>query len=195
MQHVCFSVAQQHNFFLPRGNECNYQQSNHIYHVAVLCWTYSTFWEVLFMIKAKVHLRFLLWRHNSCIWFSETLLDVSGLAPPRSSSTDLLALSCWVQVQLPIRADALGQQSLRISQPLAEVIHVTVELPPLLHGTVESPAPRQESGEEWIKNKQNKFQCPQVLFICYTALGMQSSLPIAHMKSEVCAYFSQIYTM
>ncbi len=67
--------------------------------------------------------------------------------PPRapSPSTDLLVMSCRVQVQLPIRANALGQQCLCIGQPLAQVIHVTVELPPLLYGAVKTPAAEQRN--------------------------------------------------
>ena len=49
-------------------------------------------------------------------------------------------LLCRVQVQLSVRANTLRQQRLCISQPLAEVIHVTMELPPLLYGAVKAPA-------------------------------------------------------
>ena len=49
-------------------------------------------------------------------------------------------LPCRVHVQLSIRADALRQQGLCVSQPLVQVVHVTVELPPLLYGAVETPA-------------------------------------------------------
>lgn len=79
---------------------------------------------------------------------SVRVTEAPATAPPRAAqpSTDLLVLSRRVQVQLSIGPDALGHQPLCISQPLAEVVHVAVELPPLLHGTVKTPAAKQEAG-------------------------------------------------
>lgn len=81
------------------------------------------------------------------------------MVPPcaASPSTDLLVLSCRVQVQLSIRANTLGHQSLCISQPLAEVIHVTVELPPLLYSAVETPAAEQETGRDLLLASMNRM--------------------------------------
>lgn len=62
-----------------------------------------------------------------------------------SPSADLLMLSCRLQVQLSFRANALRQQCLCVSQPLTQVIHVTVELPPLFYGTVKTPAAQQQN--------------------------------------------------
>lgn len=72
---------------------------------------------------------------------------------PPSLSTDLLVLSSRVQVQLSVRANALGQLCLCISQPLAEVIHVTVELPPLLYGTVKTPAAEHRIGKASLSDQ------------------------------------------
>lgn len=71
--------------------------------------------------------------------------------PPRHLFTHLLVLSGRLQVQLPIRAHTVRQQRLSVTQPLTQVVHLTVELPPLLDGTVESPA-----AENVIKRLRNK---------------------------------------
>lgn len=77
-----------------------------------------------------------------------------------SPSTDLLVLSCRVQVQLSIRANALRQQRLGVSQPLTQVIHVTVELPPLFDGTIKTPIIRKQTKAQSVSNmhlRQSKW--------------------------------------
>lgn len=73
-----------------------------------------------------------------------------------SPATDLLALSSRVQVQPSVRPNTLGHQPLCVGQPLAEVIHVAVELPPLLYSTIEAPASGHRSGSFRYKTNHNK---------------------------------------
>lgn len=137
---VCFSVAQQQN--IPRSSagerKHNYQQSWDIYCTAVLdggrpC----SMLRERFQFSAHI------------ITASETAdrITDSGAAASPSPPTDLLPPSRRLQLQLPVGADALGQQPLRVGQPLAEVVHVTVELPPLFHGAVEAPAVGRRSSK------------------------------------------------
>lgn len=76
-----------------------------------------------------------------------------------TSVTDLLVLSSRVQVQLFVRPNTLRHYLLCISQPLAEVIHVAVELPPLLYSAIKAPASGHRVGSftDWYEMNGNYY--------------------------------------